>query len=204
VITVYSSQQAAFSKNHQRILEAVARQVAPTIQNSVLVAKSSPQMIHTPRLHASMTVGRDSDSVTIRSSILLIELQTSSNSNPAAIERLSGLVIKALRGLLDPADVIVRFNETSVIALLEPGRKMNTAGILQQTWLELAQIDLSTTRDLVITVGCASSPEDGEALQNLIDTARKAAVAVPRLTILVERLSRRYWSHTPATWITGY
>ena len=95
------------------------------------------------------------------------------------MERLSELESLGVEKGLDPADVTVRFNETSVIALLEPGRRLDVADILQQTWRELSLIDLSSTRDLIITVGCASSPEDGEALQTLIDTARKAAVAVP-------------------------
>ena len=183
VLTVYSNQQAAFSKNHQRILEAVARQVGPSIRGSAPGSNLSELPNRTKALdqrpQTALASTRETDSVAIRSSILVIELNASSSSSPGTLERLSELVIKALRRVLDPADVIVRFNEISVIALLEPGRRLDVAEILQQTWRELSLIDLSSTRDLIITVGCASSPEDGEALQTLIDTARKAAVAVP-------------------------
>ena len=180
VLTVYSSQPAAFSENHQRIVEAVARQVAPTIRNVLKPAEKVSEQQTSVGDQPDSAVASPNLTSGLQSSILLVELNLSSEWNHSRTESVWGIVTEALKKVLRPADVIFRFNEASLVVLLKSTEKRSATSIVQETWRQLTQADLSDAPGLIaITVGSASSPEDGAVLQSLIETARKAAVAIP-------------------------
>ena len=182
VLTVYSSKQAAFSENHQRILEAVARQVGPTLKSAIQDGGKPPDNVTLPPLGVSTNSNdlKPTFGSLTESSILLLELSVSSEWSDARSDGVWAVVIEALKQVLRPGDVIFRFSEISLIALLKSADKPSPTEMMQQTWRQLTQTDFSHAHGLVaITVGLASSPQDGVALQSLIETARKGAVAIP-------------------------
>lgn len=183
VLTLYSTRSEAFSGEHQRVLEVIARQISPILGTAAEAHRSRPallrdQLTGLPNLEQMrQALGRDnSGSLPSPTSLILLYFKDLSDFNKthgreSADEALARLT-NAARGELRAADLLFRYDGDEFVALL------------LQTGLEAAEaiagrIRVAIDRErgtmdvpFAVSVKTATSPHDGASLESLVETAR--------------------------------
>jgi putative nucleotidyltransferase with HDIG domain len=184
VLTAYSTQRAAFSENHQRILEAVASQVAQTLKDSVALDQKEQERIQNEisglpdfrQLESLVAAELGTQAFRNGLGIIQVEIPSPNRSN-APGESLTSAMLEAVRVVLRGGDMVFRAGENSLLVLL-PDTDSNTAlNLAGQIRDRLRLVTSRSGAAVSAVVGVACAPGDGTALPTLIDTAKQRAAS---------------------------
>jgi putative nucleotidyltransferase with HDIG domain len=181
VLTLYSDLPDAFSEDHRRVLEVVAKQVAHSVKNAVLSVPCRPSQVrdHVTSLPTLAKLERllEAEAAAIEAggySLIIVRL---CNAREALVDadrslpELASVIRQALRAgdLLfkngDDEFVVLLTDTTSETASLICGRLVDR---VRHMLSDAAHCWLGTA----LIVGAASAPADGRSLQEMLATAR--------------------------------
>ena len=166
VLSLYSIEAQAFSENHRRVSELVARQIAPLLR-----AQRRQDGAARGLLRSVTDPGADvSDSDGGYLSIALIDATTTSSkevSPEALLTKLAGIVKSGLRG----ADVLFHYDQGQLVALLTGTDSESATHVIHRIAERLSR-ESSEVKLSHIRIGIASTPVDGLSLDRLISAAK--------------------------------
>ena len=184
VLSVYSPNADAFTDDHRRLIEVVARQVSQTIRQAtesgdsgMLTRNGEQGLAHRERIERF--VAGEIDLASSQSSLSIIRLRISqsiaqdkksrSTNLNSSVEGMLNVVRRALRG----GDVLFEFAELEYVVVLTQTDSVAATGVASRI-LELvgeARPELSASFSLA--VGVASAPADGRSLGELVEAAQE-------------------------------
>jgi putative nucleotidyltransferase with HDIG domain len=180
VLTAYSTQREAFSENHQRILEAVAGQVAQALKDSVILDRKEQERIQDisglpdfRQVESLVTAELGAQGFGNGFGIIQIEIRNATQGS-GSTQTGSSEILQAVRGELRNSDMLFRVAEGGLLVLL-PNTDSETASSLAQRIRDRLRPISSGGVTFNATLGVASAPVDGTALSALIDTAKHRA-----------------------------
>lgn len=196
VLTVYSTHREAFTEDHRRIVEVIARQVSKTVKHGIDIERHRlttfrdrltglPNLQHLERFIASeMALGTSGTPL----SIIFIEVHWLENSStrfgratgkPMGDQAL-GDVVDAIRKALRGADVLFRYGADEFVVLLTQTNVDTAAAVLQRIEARLHEAQYAPDdHGHSVTLGMATAPIDGTNLAELVQTARRRERPLP-------------------------
>jgi putative nucleotidyltransferase with HDIG domain len=184
VLTLYSPQADAFTEDHGRVIEAVAKQASPTLRQTIAV-KPARQFDVTDRLaglpnkqQLRKFIQAEVSMEGTRSplSLILVSLQPGlgdSDPNGAGLSR----IIDAIRSGLREGDILFRCAQNELVVLLTQtdadaalGSLASIAGKISDSLRALPTFHKALQG---VSLGCASAPGDGLNADDLLDGARR-------------------------------
>jgi len=173
VLTAYSTNRDAFSEDHRRIVEVVARQVSPTLRGAKdyrrqQVAGLRDQFTGLPnREHLERFIVFELSATSGSScSILLLEIGRIRSRFSNDVSQIANAVQSALRG----ADLLFKYDGDRLIALLTQTGAQTADSLARRIFVELGA-RLGEDVSYLLRVGRATAPEDGNNLTDLIQAA---------------------------------
>jgi diguanylate cyclase (GGDEF)-like protein len=187
VISLYSSNAEAFTEDHQRLLEIVARQVSPVLQRSIEYTSSSMRAFRDaltglPNLEHLRHIADDHNQLSELprpSSLIYVDV-----NEIGAINLIHGRtvgdqtlreVVQHLQANLRAADVLFRLERDDFAVLLLQTDKETASLIAARMRASIHQINsVATTKTpLNVTMSVVAVPEDGTTIDVLVDAARR-------------------------------
>lgn len=193
VLTLYSTTHEAFSEEHQRVAEIVARQVAPVIQqcaeaqtSRAAVARDKATGLPHLEQFRDVAAAQIADASAQRPVSLLVidvaDLESISRTlgRPAADDIL-GRVVRATRRSLRAADMLFRYRNDELVALLlqtsEGTGRAIAARISDALVIEQELIEQS--RRFRVSIAVVSAPQDGTSVDELLKRALGSSHRIP-------------------------
>ena len=186
VLSLYSPSKDAFTEDHKRIAEAVARQLTRTVLNARQFEQDRasslrdpvtglPNAEHLRRLFA--VVASHDALVEDPVSLLVVGIDDLRGINQqfgrAAGDQALRSVVKATRATLRGADMLFRHSPRELVVLLTQTDANTSDAIARRVRETAEQIALSPEQfRLAVNVGTATAPGDGRALCDLVNIAR--------------------------------
>jgi putative nucleotidyltransferase with HDIG domain len=177
VLSLYSSNKDAYSEDHQRILEVIARQVSGSILEAQTAERlrtrsfkdestGLPNHRHLIEFVAAQLMDENR-----RHPFCLIIIRFEAGTN-IAIEHATEAVINVTRQSLRPADLLFRSGENELVALLLNTERSATAPIVTKT---AAALDILKSKGVIgmPRIGLASAPSDAGEAERLLVIARE-------------------------------
>lgn len=188
VLTLYSTQRDAFSEDHRRIVEVVARQVSGTVQNAADLRRDRKQKLHDQstglpnRQHLERFIASELVAASIRPcSILLFEIvHTAEAQTPTSRGSLVSQVLAAARGALRGADLLFKDEGDRFIALLPQTDAVEADSLARHMASELSvtrMTDELARNFASIRIGRATAPNDGTTLADLVRCAEDRPIS---------------------------
>jgi len=195
-LTVYSTGVEAFSDDHRRILEVVARQVSLTVKHAIDFeqAESSDtrdQLTGLPNLKVLERFVSSEMNLPAGNSILSIVVVDALNASSVGRRPLrladdrvflveaTAAIRQALRG----ADVLFRFGAEQFIVLLTQTDSAAAVLVAGRIADKLRVLEKERGVPGAATLGIATAPADGVTLEALIAAARSRYETVDRIAI---------------------
>ena len=188
VLTLYSPAPDAFSDDHRRIIEAVARQVSPTLRQAIQSKyRRDSQMIdrlaglpNRQQLRRFIQAEISIEGVRSPLSIILIRVQSSTSSqSPASGIEMDGLAraIDGVRSVLREGDILFRYSNDELVVLLTQTDANSALAAVSKMGAKISDslepLMRSSGSLHGVSFGCASSPIDGVDADDLINVARR-------------------------------
>jgi diguanylate cyclase (GGDEF)-like protein/putative nucleotidyltransferase with HDIG domain len=193
VLSLYSSGRNAFTDDHRRIVEAVARQVSNVIRSSrdyereraPALRDSLTGLPNVERLHQfAATLANADGKLEGQCSVLFIDVDGLKDVNRelgrAAGDRLLAGVVEAIRRALRGADFLFRFRSDEFVVYLAQTDFTTSVNIASRIKAAVRQGDLGKHAQgmaFSVSVGVSSLPQDGGTLDALIAEAKGRAMA---------------------------
>jgi len=181
VLTVYSTHRDAFTEDHRRIVEVIARQVSQTVQRALAFRREHTETLRDQltglpnRQHLERFVSSElSSAAGLPCSILLIDLAGLERMSPRApYSSFVGAACEAIRSGLRGADLLFTYEHGRFVALLTQSSPSTADGVLRRVAaaLEKATVAEDDSRNPSVRVARASAPDDGTDLVQLIKRA---------------------------------
>jgi diguanylate cyclase (GGDEF)-like protein len=193
VLTLYSSNRSAFSDDHRRILETIARQLSLVIAaahdvdrgRSLLTRDDPGRLPGIDSLRAIAALVTDDDGKFEQAcSVLCLDVSgvtelTRCAGRQAADQALAGIV-SAIRRVLRSEDRLFRHRTGELVVFL-PRTGLRTAQVIaERLGSRISQpgaVPVTRGTTLSVGTGVASAPDDAVVLDELIDQARLRAVS---------------------------
>jgi diguanylate cyclase (GGDEF)-like protein/putative nucleotidyltransferase with HDIG domain len=190
VLTLYSQESNAFREDHCRLIEAIARQVSPTLRQAIqsrggTVPELNDGLAGLPnRQQLRRFVQAEVSMEGTRSplSVILISLQPSTTSNPPAGElavKGLGQVADAIRSVLREGDILFRYANDELVLLLTETDDKGALGSVGRIAARLAEKAEGAAGSLSalgqVALGAATAPTDGIDADDLLNAARRRA-----------------------------
>ena len=191
VLTVYSTHREAFSEDHRRLVEVVARQVSQTVLHAVEFSRDNvklrdqltglPNKQHLERFLASELAAAGG----LPCSILLVNVRHNTERTAARVgQPLIGQVADAIRAGLRGADLLFRYDTDRFVALLTQtdGATADAVGrkvVGELGAKRLAEDDENGMGATAVRLGRATAPADGTGLIDLVRVAEGRPIPLP-------------------------
>jgi diguanylate cyclase (GGDEF)-like protein len=188
VLTVYSTHRDAFSEDHRRIVEVVARQVSESIRQSEAFRREQTEKLRDEltglpnRQHLERFVASElSATGGLPCSILVVEIVQNSlpRSNPRGLtQHVIAQIASAVRSGLRGADLLFRYDNVKFVALLTQTNAAIADSLARKVASELAGTRLTddaNTDISVFRIGRSTAPDDGSSLNELVKAAEHRA-----------------------------
>ncbi len=183
VLSVYSSRAAAFTEEHERIIEAVARQLAPALaerlqrENRTVFATSRPALeTHSPVDAALHDGTEESDGNPVLILVRCIHLQALEDSHDSSDP------VQVVRDLLRPTDFVFRTGPHELAVVLSKS----------------TSDDATRVRDAIVRLIASRVPDFSRAACDIgIAFAKDGAIVEKWLASARARLQRFAWSESP-------
>lgn len=192
VLTVYSTHRDAFSEEHRRVVEVVARQVSQTVRHAAefshdKVENLRDQLTGLPnqQLLERFVTSEVAASGGQSCSILLVDVRTASmKSASRGSQPLIAQVADAIRAGLRGADLLFRYDTDRFVALLTQTDGATADLVARRVATELAvkglaEDDVAGATGAVVHLGRATAPEDGRGLADLVKVAESRTLPPP-------------------------
>ncbi len=189
VLTVYSTHRDAFTEDHRRIIEVVARQVTETVRQAVDFEYTRrtafrdqltglPNRQHLTRFIASETAAKGNSA---EFSIIFIDLDSLKSINRrhgrAAGDQILGNVAEAIRKVLRGADILFRYESDEFVALLTQTDAVAARGVSERIAERILELRRTATQPeaqaISVALGVATAPADGTSVDELVAAARQ-------------------------------
>ena len=123
VLALYSAARDAFSEEHQRVIEVVARQVTPAVQQAAELQKTRSSVVRDkqtglPKLESFQGSGRSPSRRGFSAPTGLLGRNRNPTDEHSADEPYLSHVVRAVRRSLRAADMLFRYRGTDLVALL--------------------------------------------------------------------------------------
>jgi putative nucleotidyltransferase with HDIG domain len=176
VLTAYATQTEAFTDDHRRLLEVVAKQVSTTVKSSRMVA--SVEQARVPGLTdperfarfvgAELEHGSDS-----HIAILFLRVQSPGGrpfpSNGSL--HVAAAISKVLRG----GDVLSNHSDDEFVVALTQTDYLSATVVCSRIVDTVTMVVASLAPGSVPSIGIAAAPDDGTTLEDLVRVAREKA-----------------------------
>ena len=175
VLTVYSTNQDAFSDEHRRVIEVIARQVAHPIRqcagldrHHVANHRDIARASQGPQIDQLVSAEIESASSAVALSIVAVEVASAREIEPF-LSAAGAAIKQTLRG----ADVLFRYGSDQFVVLL-PQTDLTTAeGVALRIAERLTALRVEFGLDPgALSLGIATAPSDGNTLDRLILAAK--------------------------------
>jgi putative nucleotidyltransferase with HDIG domain len=180
VLSLYSSNQDAYSEDHERILEVIARQVSAVILDAQSAERqktrsfndestSLPNHRHLIELVTAQLVNENR-----KQPFCLISVRFDLTSN-SSIDDGTKAIASAIRQGLRPADLLFRSSENEFVAVLLNSERGGAAQVAAKV---AAALETLKSRGLIgsYRTGIASAPSDAGEAERLLIVARERAL----------------------------
>jgi diguanylate cyclase (GGDEF)-like protein/putative nucleotidyltransferase with HDIG domain len=185
VLSLYSKSAEAFTEDHQRLVEIVARQVSPVLQRSIEYASSSvrsfrdpltglPNLEHLRQLADEHNHLGDLPTPTTLIYIDVSDLKKVNASSGRGVgDQSLREIVRQMQSNLRAADVLFRLgSDEFVVLLLQTDRE--TANLIATRMKGAVEAAVVSVRHAVkISVAVVASPEDGTRIDALAEVARR-------------------------------
>jgi diguanylate cyclase (GGDEF)-like protein len=192
VLTVYSTHRDAFSEEHRRLVEVVARQVSQTIRHAVQFSRDDSENIRDQltglpnrQLLERFVASELAASSGLSCSILLVDVRPTSLKSAARLgEPLVAQVADAIRAGLRGADLLFRYDTDRFVALLAQTDGPTADAVARRVATELVakrlvEDDMTGMAGAAVRLGRATAPEDGTGLGDLVRVAENRPLPPP-------------------------
>jgi len=181
VISIYSSTRDAFSEEHQRIAEAVARQVGPVLKQALSsdTSGSQPAVDQLTSLPGLEQLNRFAPATGALSMSLIyvdvngFEMINTSYGRQVGRDALNH-VVACIRRHVRSADVVFRLGPDEFVVVLVDADKVLAAAVAARIRQQIESQAIGTSIRLYVrvTIGVAAAPDDGKGVETLIAAAR--------------------------------
>jgi putative nucleotidyltransferase with HDIG domain len=179
VLSLYSSNKEAYTEEHERILEVIARQVSGIIRETHAIERARrrsfkdqttglPNLNHLVEFIQAQLSDADADG---RHPFCLVWIRFATEAADPA-EDATGAMISAIRRALRPADLLFRSGNDELAALLLNTERIAATVLVAKLESGLAQLR-SSGAITTFRIGVACSPSDADAGDQLIRCARE-------------------------------
>jgi putative nucleotidyltransferase with HDIG domain len=180
VLALYSDTRDAFSEEHQRVIEVVARQVTPAVQQAAELQRTRTHVVRDkqtglPKLESfrDLAAAQIAEASVQRPvSLVVIEMRT---NDPSPEEPYLSHVVRAVRRSLRAADMLFRYSDTDLVALLLQTDRTTGDSIgnrISQAIIDTTSKEALDLREIASAhVSVVSAPEDGTTIDDLLQRA---------------------------------
>lgn len=187
VLSLYSVEPDAFTDNHKRLLELIARQISQPVYQASIGYSHSMREDRAARLSTLYRLDRfaavknptpvaDETASVISITVTRRDGGSSNAPDEPTVSRVEELVRKELRS----GDILFRYAVNHLVALLGQ-TDVDTAALVTQRVRDSLRRDLlSSQRDnrrIDVAIGVATGPRDGLSVEQLIRTAQDRQVS---------------------------
>jgi diguanylate cyclase (GGDEF)-like protein/putative nucleotidyltransferase with HDIG domain len=191
VLSLYSASLDAFSDDHQRVVEVIAKQVGPVLQQALTFERTKQaalrdQLTGLPNFGQLELLSRSqSSSTAVAMSLIYIDVNCLKEINAehgrhAGDEALNHVVACA-RKHIRPTDVLFRYGSDEFVVVQFETDKILAAAmasrIRQAVESESAASGLRAR--VKVSVGVSAMPEDGHSVESLVITAKQRIGLAP-------------------------
>ena len=184
VLSVYSTIAEAFTDDHRRLIEVVARQVSETIRQvteseaSTMQPRDDAQGLP-PRERVERFVAAELDLASSQTNLSIIRIQLATF---AQLENKRGRplkpvpaddIISAIKRVLRGADVLFRYSETEFVVVLTQTESTAATAVANRIAEILSEVRPGVMESVQPTFGVASAPADGTTLADLVVAAEQ-------------------------------
>ena len=184
VLSVYSSQSAAFTDDHRRIIEVIARQISRVVASAIDTGASDQPPLSddatglplAARLESFVTSELEA---TEHLTIVLVYIHLVSPDFPDGKlpTPVLAAVVSACKRALRGGDVLARYSDRELMALLAQTDAAAADSVRGRMLERLSELPAHNLGQLAFFVACATAPADGHSLEGLVETARKRSRA---------------------------
>ena len=187
MLSVYSTIAEAFTDDHRRLIEVVARQVSETIRQvteseaSTMQPRDDAQGLP-PRERVERFVAAELDLASSQTNLSIIRIQLATF---AQLENKRGRplkpvpaddIISAIKRVLRGADVLFRYSETEFVVVLTQTDSTAATAVANRIAEILSEVRPGVMESVQPTFGVASAPADGTTLADLVRSGRAASL----------------------------
>ena len=193
VLTLYSTNKDAFNDDHKRVIEVVSRQVSQTIRHAVSFKEQRTSALNDdltglPNLHhlrRFVSSEMSSQEAHTSLSVIFVEVQSLKTINSRfgrdVGNRVLSTVADAIKRALRGADILFRYGTDEFVVLLTQSgieaARLVASRISQGVSDQSLASGTSTDAGIVLSIGIASAPEDGQTIDDLVSAARSRQTA---------------------------
>jgi diguanylate cyclase (GGDEF)-like protein/putative nucleotidyltransferase with HDIG domain len=175
VLTAYSTNRDAFSDEHRRVIEVIARQVAHPIKQCIDAERSplanqrdNPRSAQASRIDRLVAAEIESSTTDASLSIIAVEVDSVRSGEPF-LSASAAAIKQTLRG----ADVLFRYEANQFVVLLPQTGLQMAEAIAERIGEKLSALRVEYSIDAsALKLGIATAPTDGSTLDHLIVAAR--------------------------------
>jgi diguanylate cyclase (GGDEF)-like protein/putative nucleotidyltransferase with HDIG domain len=185
VLSLYSTARDAFSEDHQRVVEVIAKQVAPVIQQAVTFERTRhaalrDQLTGLPNLTELELLSHGQSAATgVAMSLIYIDVDALADINEEhgrnAGDQALNHVVACARKHIRPADVLFRYgSDEFVVVQFETDRILAAAIAARIRQAVESESNASgLPMRIRISVGVSAMPDDGHSVEALVLAARQ-------------------------------
>ena len=179
VMSVYSVERDAFTEEHRRIVEVIARQLALALRHHSDPSVVSEREFRRSTISADKATGEfGSDALSIALLRMILPRMGSAHNSDQAFALIADRVRQSLRS----ADVLFRYSQDELVVLLAQTASTSAHHVARRMADDIKEYAHQfRERDLgsfSMSVGTATAPTDGTDLDTLILAARRRAQSI--------------------------
>lgn len=188
VLTLYSIQPEAFTEDHRRVIEVVARHVSQTVKQVVDLERNGPTHLrdrltglpNVQHLGRFVTSELSAGAASLALSLIFVDIHSPKElyrrSGSGVGDQAVGRVADAIRKAVRVADVLFRYGSDQFVVLLTQTESDAAAAVARRIAEEVGKQSVPAHHpgeDCVsISLGVATAPRDGVTVDALIAAAR--------------------------------
>jgi len=185
-IALYSTQIAAYGSEHIQLMESISQPASDAIRNALTFEQaqrgsfkdSAPGMANERALITqfereralSVKLGTPLSLIVVNANRFGFSDGDGENSREQALVQLCRLTKKQLR----ETDLVARYDTSSLIAVLPDSGQIEASEVSSRIGREIVMAGLA--HDSSVSVGTATSPDDGDSFEHLLGAARTASI----------------------------
>jgi putative nucleotidyltransferase with HDIG domain len=180
VLTLYSVGKSAFTADHERVIESVAKQIAHPIKQANL--QSRLNQLRQRSKAATLNTIDQSQTIAPPAALLLVQVEFISKNEElktqeitSTMDRLSQVAVGSLR----PADVLLRYGAQSLVIIF-PNTTDRSAEALERRIMKALSGDMHDATSFRLRTAVATTPPDGPSIAGLLEVASNQLVASSR------------------------